>query len=135
MPYVKFPTSEDGLGNNSVESGLIVPAGLALPDNFYLGLTTRFDAVRNEDNHGYHPEFSNSIELAHDLFENLSGYVEFFSNVNTEHDTDWAGTFDTGLVWALTENFQLNAGVNIGVTRAADDLNVFMGMACRFLRN
>lgn len=131
-PYVKFPTSENGLGDHGIGGGLILPMGLTLPGDFYLGLTTRFDAVRDESDRRYHAEFGNSIELVHDLFKNLFGYVEFFSDVSTEHDTDWVGTFDTGLVWALTENIQLNAGVNLGVTAAADDLNVFIGLAWRF---
>jgi len=132
MPHVKFPTSENGLGNNHIEGGLILPAAVELPGELYLGLTTRFDAVRDEDDRGCHPEFGNSISLAHNLFGHLMGYVEFFSAVSTEHDAGWIGTFDTGLICTLTGNIQLNAGVNIGVTRPADDLNVFIGMSWRF---
>lgn len=97
-----------------------------------LGLTTRFDAARDEDGPGYHPEFGNSVAFGHDLFRNLFGYVEFFSRVSTERDAEWIGTFDTGLIWVLTDNLQLSAGVNIGVTRAADDWSPFIGMSWRF---
>ena len=58
--------------------------------------------------------------------------MELFSAVSTERDADWLGTFDTGLIYALTENIQLNTGVNIGVTRSADDWNGFVGLAWRF---
>jgi hypothetical protein len=132
MPYVKFPTSEDNLGNDHFEGGLILPLSVTLPRDVWLGLTTRFDAVRDEDDRGYHSEFGNSIALGRDLLGNLFGYVEFFSVVSTERGADWVGTFGPGLVWRLTENFQLNAGVNIGVTRAADDWNPFLGMSWRF---
>jgi hypothetical protein len=131
-PYVKFPTSGEGLGNNSVEGGLILPLSVDLPQEFWLGLTTRFDAVRNFAESGYHAEFINSIAFGHDLFGNLFGYVEFFSAVSTERDADWVGTFNTGLIYSLTDNLQLNAGVNLGVTRAADDWSAFFGMAWRF---
>ena len=103
-----------------------------MPGNFYLGLTSRFDMFRDEDEHGYHAELGNSIAFGHDLFGNLFGYVEFFSAVSTERDAPWVGAFDTGLIYSLTENIQLNAGVNIGVTRSADDWNSFVGLAWRF---
>lgn len=131
-PYVKFPTSEEGFGSRSVEGGLILPMALTLPGDFYLGLTTRFDAVRDEDDGGYHAEFINSIAFGHDLFGRLFGYFEFFSAVSTERDSNWVGTFDTGVIYELTENVQVNAGVNIGVTRSADDWTAFTGMAWRF---
>jgi len=67
MPYVKFPTSENGLGSRGVEGGLILPMTLDLPGDFSLALTTQFDFVRNEAGRGYRPEFCNSIGLAHDL--------------------------------------------------------------------
>lgn len=131
-PYVRFPTSENDLGSDGIEGGLIVPWSALLPRDYWLGLTTRFDAVRDEDDRGYHPEFANSVAFGHDLFGNLFGYVEFFSWVSTERAAGWIGTFDTGLICALTENVWLNAGVNIGVTRAADDWNPFIGMSWRF---
>jgi hypothetical protein len=42
------------------------------------------------------------------------------------------GTVDAGFTYALTEDIQLDAGVNIGVTRAADDWNPFLGLSWRF---
>src|SRR6266568_7986374 len=131
-PYVKFPTSQQGLGSRGVEGGLVLPLEVELPSAFYLGLTTRFDAVRNEGKQGYHAEFVNSVEFGHDLFGNLSGYVEFFSAVSTERGADWEVTFDPGLIYEVTENLQFNVGLNIGVTRSADDWTAFVGMTWRY---
>jgi len=39
---------------------------------------------------------------------------------------------DFGLTYALTKNIQLDAGINIGITRAADDWNPFVGVSWRF---
>jgi len=132
MPYVKLPTGKEGLGNESVEGGLVLPLSADLPAKFWLGLTTRFDVVRDHAESGYHAEFINSIAVGHDLFGNLFGYVEFFSAVSTHRGSRWVGTFNTGLIYSLTDDVQLNAGVNAAVTRAADDWNVFVGMALRF---
>ena len=132
MPYVKFPTSQDDLGNDSVEGGLILPLAVELPKGFGLGLMTQFDAVRDEDDGGYHAEFVNTITLGHDLVGKLAGYVEFFSLVSAERGSKWVGTFDVGFTYAVTDNLQLDAGVNIGVAKSADDWNPFVGLSWRF---
>jgi hypothetical protein len=132
MPYVKLPTSKDGLGSDSLEGGVILPLSVELPDGCWLGLTTRFGAVRDPAQRDYHAEFVNSIAFGRDLFGNLFGYVELFSAVGTEQEAGWVGTFNTALIYSLTDDVQLNTGVNIGVTRSADDWSAFFGTAWRF---
>ena len=58
--------------------------------------------------------------------------IEFFGTVSTERDADWEGTFDPGLIYRVTKNLQFNVGVNIGVTRSADDWAAFAGMTWRY---
>lgn len=132
MPYVKLPTNQDQLGNNSVEGGLIVPMALELPADFAMGLMTEFDVVRDSGGSGYHPEFINTITFSRDLIGKLGGYVEFFSLVSTEQGSSWVGTVDVGFTYGLTDNLQLDGGVNIGVTRSADDVNPFIGLSFRY---
>jgi hypothetical protein len=38
----------------------------------------------------------------------------------------------SGLTCAITPNVQVDAGVNIGLTRSADDVNPFIGLTWRF---
>lgn len=132
MPFVKLPTNQDDLGNNSVEGGLILPLAVALPYDFGMGLMTEFDYNRDSTGNGHHTEFINTITFSRDIVGNLGGYVEFFSLVSAEEDSDWVGTVDLGLTYGLTENVQLDAGVNIGVTKSADDVNPFVGLSWRF---
>lgn len=132
MPYVKLPTNQDHLGNNSVEGGLIVPFAVGLPRGWGMGVMTQLDIIRDEPGRGHHPEFVNTITFGHNIVGNLDGYVEFFSAVSTERDSEWIGTFDTGVTYGLTEDIQLDAGINIGVTKAADDWNPFIGISWRF---
>ena len=132
MPYVKLPTNQDHLGNNSVEGGVILPLAVGLPHGFGLGLMTQFDIIRDEDDGGHHPEFVNTITVSHDLVGDLGGYVEFFSLVSAESNSPWIGTIDIGFTYGLTEDIQLDAGVNIGATRSADDWNPFLGVSWRF---
>ena len=132
MPFVKLPTNQDDLGNNSVEGGLIVPLAVQLPYDWSMGLMTEFDFVRDSAGTGHHPEFINSITFGHDIVGNLAGYVEFFSLVSSESNSEWVGTVDLGLTIGLTDDIQLDVGVNLGVTRSADDLDLFAGVAWRF---
>ncbi len=132
MPYVKFPTACKDLGNDAYEGGLIAPLAVALPAGWGMGIMTQVDINEDVDGSGYHPEFVNSITFSHDIVGDLAGYVEFFSVVSTDDDAKWIGTLDLGLTYGLTEDIQLDAGINIGVTRSADDFNPFVGISWRF---
>ena len=132
MPFVKLPTNQDHVGNNSVEGGVIFPLAVALPYGWGTGLMTQVDFNRDEAGQGHHAEFINSITFSHDIVGNLAGYAEFFSSVSAESGSDWVGTVDLGLTYGLTKDIQLDAGLNVGVTRSADDINPFLGISFRF---
>ncbi len=132
LPFVKFPTSTDGLGNNAIEGGMIFPLSVKLPADFDLGLEAAFSCLRDVGNSNYHADFINSITLDHGLIGKLSGYLEFFSDISMEHYAGWIGTVDTGLELLVMEKVQLDCGCNFGVTRAADNFNPFAGITVRF---
>jgi hypothetical protein len=131
MPFVKFPTSQDDLGNDAVEGGLIVPFALELPRGWDLGATFAVGALRDEFGTGYHAGFANSITVGHDLTKKLAGYVEFFAEASAESGAPWVGSVDLGLTYAVTADLQLDVGVNLGVTNAAEDVNPFIGLTWR----
>lgn len=132
MPWVKFPSNQDNLGNNAVEAGLIIPLNGDLPWGWGFGIMTEVDFIQNSTDTDYHAEFVNSITFSHDIWGKLGGYVEFWSLVSTESGAPWVGTVDLGLTYAATDNIQIDAGINIGVTRSAEDLNPFLGLTVRF---
>jgi hypothetical protein len=132
MPFVKFPTAENGLGNGKVEGGVIVPLAVALPHGFGLGLMTEVDLNHDTLGGGYHPEFINSVTVGTDLSDSVGMYVEFFTSRSAESGAQWNNTADLGFTFALADNIQLDTGVNVGVTRAADDINAFVGISFRW---
>ena len=132
LPYVKFPTSTDSLGNNSVEGGIICPFALKLPGGFDLGLETAVGFLHDGGDNNYHEDFINSITLDHAIIGKFSGYLEFFSEIGTEPRTGWAGTIDAGVEFLATENVQFDCGCNFGVTPVADGFNPFAGITIRF---
>src|SRR4030095_3472946 len=48
MPFVKLPTNQDDLGNNSVEGGVIFPWVVALPRGWSMGSINEVDFNRDE---------------------------------------------------------------------------------------
>ena len=132
MPFISLPTSSAQLGGDSVQGGVILPLAVELPGGWSLGLMTEVDFLRDEAGAGHHAEFINTITFSHEIAGELGGYMEFFSAVSTESGARWVGTVDLGLTYKLTANIQLDAGCNFGVTRAADDLNPFVGLSWRF---
>lgn len=132
MPFVKIPTASDGLGNDAVEGGLIVPLAIELSEKWALGLMAEIDVLKDGDDRGYHAEVLTSATLGYAFRDNFIGYVEFVSVLSAEHDADWVAQVDSGFAWQLTPDVQFDAGVNIGLTRAAEDLAPFVGLTLRF---
>lgn len=132
ISFAKFPTSQNGLGNDAVEGGVILPLEIKLAKDWDLGMMTEVDFRQNSNNSAYHAESINTITVAHRIVGELEGYVEFYANVSGERNADWIGTFDFGATYKFTPNLQLDAGVNIGVTRSADDVNPFVGLTVRY---
>ena len=91
LPFVKFPTNTDHLGNNAVEGGVVFPLAVKLPAGWDLGLETGSSFLRNEQDRGYHAEFLNMVTAGHELIGKLGGYLEFFSSVSTERGSILGG--------------------------------------------
>lgn len=52
---------------------------------------------------------------------------------NAEGPDSEAAVLGVGVTYAVTDNVQLDAGVNFGVSDAADRINPFIGASTRFL--
>ncbi len=131
LPLVVTPTGTGGAQAGGWEGGLKIPLAIEVPD-WEVGAMTEFDCMRNESGGGYHAEFNNTISVGRTIWGPLGAYVEFAAVVSTESGSSWAGTVDTWLTYQVNENLRFDLGVNIGVTRAADDWQPFVGVTWRF---
>jgi hypothetical protein len=131
-PFLKIPTNQDGLGNDSFEGGLIFAWSAELPLGWWFIVTPELDLSANLNSAGYHAEGAGTAYFWHSITKELSGYVEFASRASAESKVPWIGTVDLGLTYMLTQNLQLDAGIRLGVTKAADDFNPFLGVSIRF---
>jgi hypothetical protein len=99
-----------------------------------MGAMTEVDFLRDENRGDHHATFVNSITFGHDLLKRLGACAEFFSEISTEQGSRWIGTADFGLTYKLSTNVELDTGINIGVTKAAPDLNPFVGLFVALLK-
>lgn len=134
LPYISLPTDrKNGISPEHVEGGLIVPLTLKLSDKFDLGLNAGASWIRNDDKAGYHTEYLASAALAYAWTDKLGTYYEVAANF---HGDDPRGSdvvvLGTGITYAVTDNLQLDAGMNFGVTAASDRFNPFIGISQRF---
>ena len=132
MPFVKLPTNSNGIGNDAVEFGLIIPLAIEVTDRVGIGLMTEIDMLEESDGSGLAASFINSATASFALTERLGMYTELFTERSTERGARWIVTGDVGLTYGLTDDLQLDGGVNLGITDAADDLQLFVGISRRF---
>ncbi|MFN0058081.1 MAG: transporter [Planctomycetota bacterium] len=131
MPFVKFPTADNDLGNEQLEGGLIAPLGVGLPNDFSLGLMAEFDLNRDGEDDRYVLDFVHTATVSHDIVGDLAGYVEYAGFANLHDDEEYRGYFDAGITFGWTIDLQLDAGTRIGLTEASDDLGFFVGLSVR----
>jgi len=139
IPFVKWPTADAGLGgNNQVEGGLIAPLAFSLASDFTLLFNAEIDGLKNGSGNGRHLNFINLVNLSHPIIENMTGYVELWSDYNKDPiggsiTRQWTLDFAVSwIVWPSFNNLQLDIGANVGLTRDAPDLQLYFGVAQRF---
>jgi hypothetical protein len=131
IPSLTLPSGADGIGGRGFAGGVGLPVQFNLPADFQLGMEGTVQTI-HEPGGGSHFDYLNSVSLTHPITKKLSTYVEFATDISTAAHSSWIGTVDTALVYQPVNNWELDAGVNIGVTKAANDLFTFIGAAWRY---
>lgn len=126
---VTLPTAADGLGNDGLQGSLLLPVSIDLGAGWEIGAMTGVDLRRDSDGSGYRPVLITTATVGHELTAKTGVYFELTSQAG---DGRHVATFDTGVTFLVNPNLQFDAGANIGVSRAADDLGIFAGVARRF---
>lgn len=129
MPYVTIPTGTE-LSANAWQGGLIAPFAYEINDRFGFGAMGQVDLVHDADTQGYDLEWLVSATIGMDITDKWGVFVEAVAIAG--EDADFIALFNSGVTFALTDNFVLDAGVRIGLNRAAPDIGVFSGVSFRF---
>jgi len=129
MPYVTIPTYTQ-VSEEAWSGGLIAPFAVSVSDRISLGFMGEMDIVHDAETNGYDLEWLHSATMGISLTEKLGMYLELVGIAG--EDADYQGLFDTGLTYAVTDTLVFDAGVRLGLNRAAPDFGVFTGVSVRF---
>ena len=135
VPYVKAPSAARGIGNDHWEGGGYAPFSFALPGDWTGLVMTELDIQENADFSGTHNNYQNLVNVSHAIgpaSANVTGYMEVYSDVNTDRGQQAYYTFDVAAAWLVENNLQLDIGTNIGLNKAAPDLQAYIGISQRF---
>lgn len=133
-PSVKIPTAKRPLGNGEVEGAILIPIGYAIPGSeLSLVFGPELALVADEDGSGHHPAMAQVAGFGFPLAPRLSGSAELLAS----WDWDPAGTvrqYTAGIsaAYLISNDVQIDAGVNLGLNRATSDVEIYSGVAFRF---
>jgi hypothetical protein len=131
LPFVVLPTDRhNGISPDLAEGGLIIPYAIKLTDKLGLGINAGVSWVRSDAGAGTHAEYVASASLGVEWSDKLGTFYEVAGRFNTDGGDEVV--LGTGVTYRLSKNVQLDAGVNFGITPAADRFNPFIGLAVRF---
>ena len=127
MADIKLPTAADGLGNDHTEGALTFPIAYEVGAGWEGAAMTSVEFAHTD--RGRRAVWVNTITFAREIAPDLGGFLELTSAAG---DGNHVATFNCGLTRALGPRAQLDCGVNIGISRHAPDLTVFVGIARKF---
>jgi hypothetical protein len=131
LPYVKIPTNQNDLGNHDVEGGVNIPYSWTIDEQWSIGGTSGISRLHDDDNGGYVMGYSNIGFVNYNFTEKFSGFTELATFREEDHP-QWNNTIGAGVVYAVNPNLNIDSDVNIGISRAADDVNWLTGFSYRY---
>ncbi|MGH6842986.1 MAG: transporter, partial [Methylocella sp.] len=133
LPFVSLPTVRtNGVSPTQFEGGLLGFFSVKLSDMFELELNDGVLYLRDDSASRHHAELLTTANFEAEWTETFGTYYEIVAQLGSNDplgDIVFAGT---GATYKLSENLQLDAGVNIGITPAAARINPFVGISARF---
>jgi hypothetical protein len=130
LPFVIVPTDRgNGIGATHMSAGVNMPFAAKLTDRIELGLNAGLHAMKNELAPGYRLEWFGSLALSYEWSERFGTYVEVATRLGTRDPRGEMALVGGGLTYKVHKNLQLDAGINFGVTPAADRINPFVGLS------
>lgn len=131
MPYLKIPTARGDLGNGDLEGGLILPYGLSIDNEHWIYAMAQVDVLRSADDDRYVGDLVHSVTTGQNLVGSLDAYVEYAGFVNLSNDALYRAYADAGLTYGINSNVQVDCGLRVGLSKAADDVGAFVGISVR----
>jgi hypothetical protein len=122
LPYVKVPTNTGGVGNKSMEGGVIVPWKTELVGGISMTAMAELDFLRNAGDTGYDTFWYSSMALHRQVTKAVGLYGELTVGKSTG-GTPWEGMLGGGVTFAVSENVWWDYAIYRGISRGASDWN------------
>jgi hypothetical protein len=132
IPYVKLPVASHQIGNGKVEGGVIIPLSFPLPWGFTGLIVPEVDVLKNASDNGRHFNYAQLFNLSHPIGARTTVYGEIYSSLGTDAYTPRVYTFDMAVSYLITPTLQIDAGTNLGLNRAAPNIQAYTGLSQRF---
>ncbi|MCG8404900.1 MAG: transporter [Phycisphaerales bacterium] len=125
-----IPTGSDAHSSGDVDPGLILLWAYDLTDEFAVAGNVNF-AVPTSEN-GRYFETSTSLSFGYSITDKLGTYVEYFGFYPSDRNQADTHFINGGFTYLITNNFQLDVRVGMGLNDEADDLFTGAGFSWRF---
>ncbi|MES1167704.1 MAG: transporter [Oleiharenicola lentus] len=122
LPYVKFPTNSGGVGNDSVEGGVIVPWQTKLWGDFECSAMVELDFLRNDADDGYDMNWYASAAVTRTLTKAVGIYGEVAMGKSSGGGS-FDGLLGGGVTLAFSDHAWWDFAVYRGLSRDAADWN------------
>jgi hypothetical protein len=132
MPFATLPAGGPAIGAGEWSAGLLVPLSYDVGAGAQIGLTGQVEAAADGDRDGRHLAWGGVAGLSVPLSDSLGATFEIAATRDEDpsgHSMEWLAGLSAG--WMANENFQLDAGANLGLRRAPD-VQLYLGVSRRF---
>jgi hypothetical protein len=131
MPYVKIPTNGGGVGNNSLEGGVIVPWSADLPTGFKFAAMAELDFLRNDNDDGYDTHWYASAAFSRPIMGPLGIYGEATLAKSTGSGSA-KGVMGGGATLAVNDSVWWDYALYKGISTAAPDWHHVLRLNIKF---
>jgi hypothetical protein len=122
LPFVKIPTNSGGVGNDSVEGGVIIPMQTQLIGGFDFAAMAEVDFLRNDADDGYDTYWFASAYLHRNILKAIGIYGEAAA-AKSSGGAPWEGTLGAGVTLTVSEHAWWDFAVYRGISSGAADWN------------
>jgi hypothetical protein len=132
MPYIKFPTAKQDIGNEEYEGGLIMPFSYDTSDTSYFGAMVQVDSLYDDESKDRYFDFLYTLTQGFALNDQWGIFFEHVGIQASQNTIDFRALMNIGMTFEVSKNIIFDSGVRVGLTGAADNINVFSGVSFRF---
>jgi hypothetical protein len=131
LPTINLPvaSASKGLGSGDSDVTLVLLTGTDLGRTSHIDFNYGIGAIGAGQQRPHFTQHLVSVSASHSVTEQLSPYIEGFWFSKQDPDGSHVLSIDVGLIQAFTARLAVDAGVAVGLSKAAPDLSFFSGVS------